>query len=190
MTRPAPISTERLLLRPLTNDDAEAVLRFRGHPAATRYLSHEPLGPEENRGRVRQLVADAETSCADWFNFGWAIELRATGEVIGDGRTWNTAAPPAPGRLPAGWASLGYLLHPDQHGQGLGREAAHGLVQWLFSEHAAQTVVAGVYEPNLPSRRLLEGLGFRQDRYFTAAQDTAGKGLPSWRYRLDRLDRK
>lgn len=45
---------------------------------------------------------------------------------------------------------------------------------------------AGVYEPNLPSRRLLESLGFRTDRHFTAAQDSAGKNLPSIRYRLDR----
>ncbi|WP_426979929.1 hypothetical protein ACQCSU_14030 [Pseudarthrobacter sp. O4] len=43
-----------------------------------------------------------------------------------------------------------------------------------------------MYEPNVPSRRLLESLGFRQDHYFAAAQDTTGKMLPSWRYRLDR----
>lgn len=183
---PGPISTARLLLRPLTIDDVAAVLPFRSHPEATRYIAHEPLGPGENRDRILQLTAAAAASSADWFNIGWAIELRSTGEVVGESRTWTTVEPPAPGRLPAGWAGLGYILHPDEQGRGLGREAVGGLVHWLFAERDIQTVVAGVYEPNIPSRRLLEGLGFERDRYFTAAQDTAGKALPSWRYRLDR----
>ncbi|MET4095436.1 RimJ/RimL family protein N-acetyltransferase [Arthrobacter sp. UYCu712] len=140
MALPAPISTDRLLLLPLTNGDAEAVLRFRGHPEATRYVSHEPLGSEENRVRLRQLLAAAESSCADWFNFGWAIELKATGQVIGDARTWNTAAPPAPGGIPADWASLGYIVHPDQHGRGLGRRR--------------QAAWSGGCSPNMASKQL------------------------------------
>ena len=183
---PAPLLTERLLLRPLTADDAGALLRFRAHPAATRYLSHGPLTRAQNRARLEQALTAAAASTAEWFHFGWAIELRATGEVVGDGRTWNTQEPPAPGRIPAEAASLGYVLHPDHHGLGLGREAAGALVDWLFGARGSQTIFAGVYEPTLPSRRLLEGLGFRQDHYFTAAEDTAGKNLPSWRYRLDR----
>ncbi|WP_263422140.1 GNAT family N-acetyltransferase [Arthrobacter sp. NicSoilB4] len=161
-------------------------MRFRSDPVATQYLSHEPLGPEENIARLVRVVGAAEASGVDWFNFGWAIELRETGEVIGDGRTWNSEEPPAPGKIPADCGSLGYVLHPDHHGRGLGREAAGALVNWLFEERGTQTVFAGVYEPNLPSRRLLAGLGFRQDRHFSASQDTTGKKLPSRRYRLDR----
>lgn len=186
---PAPIGTERLILRPLTADDDGAVLRFRGNPDAVRYLSHEALSPDANSARSRNVQAAAAASTAEWFSFAWAIQLRASGEVIGDGRTWNSEAPPLPGRIPAHAASLGYILHPDHHGLGLGREAAGALVEWLFTARGSRTVFAGVYEPNLPSRRLLESLGFRQDRYFTAAEDTAGKKLPSWRYRLDRPDR-
>ncbi|WP_427134247.1 GNAT family N-acetyltransferase [Pseudarthrobacter sp. S9] len=183
----APIVTERLLLRPLTSDDAGALLRFRGHPYATRYLSHEPLGPEENNARLLQLVEAAEASTAEWFRVGWALELKASGEVIGDARIWNTAEPPSPGRIPADCASMGYILHPDHHGMGLGREAAGALVDWLFTERGTHTVFAGVYEPNLASRKLLEALGFRPDHYFIAAQDSAGKRMPSWRYKLDRV---
>ncbi|SFT78223.1 GNAT family N-acetyltransferase [Arthrobacter sp. ov118] len=186
---PAPFLTERLLLRPLRNDDAGALLRFRAHPSATRYLSHGPLTPEQNSARLQQALFAAESSTAEWFHFGWAIELQATGEIVGDGRTWNTEEPPAPGRIPAGCASLGYVLHPDHHGLGLGREAVGALIEWLFSVRGCETIFAGVYEPNLPSRRLLEALGFGKDRFFPVAEDTAGKQLPSWRYRLDRVDR-
>ena len=186
MYRPAPIRTERLLLRPLEIQDAAAVLRFRGDPTATQFLSHSALGPEENCARIHRLVEAADSSSVDWFSFGWAIELCETGEVIGDGRTWNSAEPPAPGKIPADFGSLGCILHPSHHRRGLGREAAGALVSWLFEQRGTQTVFAGVYEPNLPSRHLLAGLGFRQDRHFTSAQDTTGKNLPSLRYRLDR----
>ncbi|MCX6499086.1 MAG: GNAT family N-acetyltransferase [Arthrobacter sp.] len=183
---PAPLRTERLIVRPLTADDDAAVLPFRGDPDTVRYLSHAALSPEENTARVRKVLAAAAASTTEWFNFGWVIQLRASGEVIGDARTWNSDAPPGVGRIPANAAMLGYILHPDHHGMGLGREAVAALVEWLFTTRGSRTVFAGVYEPNLPSLRLLERLGFRPDHYFTAAEDTAGKNLPSWRYRLDR----
>ena len=146
---PAPLLTGRLLLRPLTADDAGALLRFRAHPAATRYLSHGPLTPAQNSARLEQTLSAAASSTAEWFHFGWAIELRATGEVVGDARAWNTQEPPAPGRIPADSASLGYVLHPEHHGLGLGREAAGALVDWLFGARGSETIFAGVYEPNL-----------------------------------------
>ncbi|WP_432397153.1 GNAT family N-acetyltransferase [Pseudarthrobacter sp. L19] len=181
---PDPIPTERLTLRPVTAADEAALLRFRGNPEVTRYLSHAPLGAAENSTRLRTMLSRAEASTPEQFDLCWAVVLRGTGEVIGDARTWTADAPSAPGPIPA--AALGYLVHTDHHGRGYGREAAGALVRWLFEDRGVGTVLAGVYEPNLPSRRLLETLGFVPDHYFTAAQDRAGKGLPSWRYRLDR----
>lgn len=178
--------TERLELRPLTESDAVALRGLRGHPDVVRYLSHQPLSAVQTDLLLADLLTRAERSTADWFHIGWAVVLRSTGAVIGDGRTWNTPEPPLPGSLPARHASLGYLLHPDHHGKGYGSEAAAALVRWLFSEGGTDAIYAGVYEPNTASRRLLERLGFVQDHYFTAAQDTHGKALASWRYRLDR----
>lgn len=183
---PDPIPTERLTLRPVTTADEAALLRFRGNPEVTRYLSHAPLDAAENSTRLRTMLSRAQASTPEQFDLCWAVVLRGTGEVIGDARTWTAEAPSAPGPIPAGAAALGYLIHQDYHGHGYGQEAAGALVRWLFEDRGIGTVLAGVYEPNLPSRRLLEALGFVPDHYFTAAQDRAGKGLPSWRYRLDR----
>ena len=180
------IVTERLELRLVAEADAAALRGFRGHPGAVRYLSHHPLTAGQTDRLLAELLVRAERSTADWFHYAWAVVLRSTGTVIGDARTWNTAEPPLPGGIPADFASLGYLIHPDHHGKGYGSEAAGALVRWLFTRRGTNAIYAGVYEPNTASRRLLEGLGFVQDHYFTAAQDTHGKGLASWRYRLDR----
>lgn len=189
MDQIAPILTKRLELRLLRDNDAGALHRFRGHPEATRFLSHEALSAEENGIRLAHQLAQAEASTYEWFHLGWAVTLRDTAEVIGDARTWNTSEPPMPGKFPADFASLGYILHPEHHRKGYGSEAAAALVDWLFAERGTRAVYAGVYEPNSASRKLLERLGFTQDRFFPVGQGREGKGLPSWRYRLDHPDR-
>jgi RimJ/RimL family protein N-acetyltransferase len=187
-----PLVTARLALRLVRDSDAAAIHRFRGNAAATTYLSHGPLTEEANRERLAAALALSEASTPPWFNHSWAIVLRESGEVVGDARTWNTAEiSPAgvliPGRHPSHHAALAYVLHPDHQHQGYGREAAAALVDWLFTGSGISAVVAGVYEPNTPSIRLLRSLGFRRDAALSD-QPAGGKGFPLLMFRLDRPD--
>lgn len=173
-----PLVTERLILRPVEASDAAAIHRFRGDPAATRYLSHAPLTVEANDARLSALLALRTASTGEWFNYSWAITLRMSGEVIGDARTWNcTALSPAgtlsAGKYPASNAALAYVLGPDHHHHGYGREAAGALVKWMFEERRISTIVAGVYEPNTQSIKLLRSLGFKQQPIVPAGPDSA-----------------
>lgn len=186
-----PLVTERLELRLVIGSDAAAIHRFRGNPAATTYLSHGPLTEEANRERLAKALALQAASTPEWFNYSWGIVLRKSGELIGDARTWNTtdlasAAVVAPGRHPIGHAALAYVLHPDHQHQGYGREAAAALVRWLFAASGISTVVAGVYEPNTPSIRLLQNLGFQQDPALLTEPPGAGKAFALLMFRLDR----
>lgn len=185
-----PLVTKRLILRLVEESDAAAIHSFRSDPNATRYLSHEPLTWAANGERLSELLALRKASTGAWFNYGWAITLRESGDVIGDARTWNSTALTAagvlsPGKHPVQHAALGYVLHPAYHRQGYGREAAGALVTWLFAERRISTVVAGAYQPNTPSIRLLRSLGFQQDPVTPADQDTAGKGYPLLMFHLD-----
>lgn len=184
----APITTERLALRPTESSDAPAVERIRGSEETTRYLSHEALDPAQVRERIASDQARAAASTTTDFRHAWVIQLRASGQVIGEALTWTTKNPPEPGHLERGQAALGYALDPAFHRRGYGREAALALVDWLFTQRDIRTVFAGVFEPNLASQALLKSLGFTPDRWFTAEQDQSGKGLPSVRFRLDRPD--
>jgi [ribosomal protein S5]-alanine N-acetyltransferase len=188
-----PLVTERLVLRLVEGSDEAAIHGYRSNPATTRYLSHEPLSVAANRERLTELLALARASTGAWFNYCWAITLRKSGEMIGDARTWNSTAVSgpgilAPGRHPAGHAALAYVLHPDYHHHGYGREAAAALVTWLFTQRGIQTIAATVYEPNNPSIRLLRSLGFRPDPALPTHQESAGKGFPLLMFRLDSPD--
>ena len=55
---------------------------------------------------------------------------------------------------------IGYLLTRAHWGQGLMREALTALLDHFFRAFDAHRVEATVEPDNLPSRRLLEGLGF------------------------------
>ncbi|WP_285250607.1 GNAT family N-acetyltransferase [Pseudarthrobacter sp. fls2-241-R2A-168] len=185
-----PLVTERLVLRLVEGSDEAAIHSYRSNPAATRYLSHEPLSVEANRARLKELLVLAEASAGAWFNYCWAITLRQSGQVIGDARTWNSTAVSRPGMLAPGWhpaghAALAYVLHPDYHHHGYGREAAAALVTWLFAQRGINTVAAAVYEPNKPSIRLLRSLGFRPDAVPPEYQESTGKGLPLLMFRLE-----
>ncbi|MEW9872193.1 GNAT family N-acetyltransferase [Arthrobacter sp. HS15c] len=185
-----PLVTGRLTLRPVEMRDEAAIHGFRGDPVATRYLSHGPLTAEANRERLEEVLALRTASTSQWFNVGWAITLRTTGEVVGDARTWNSTVLDAAGVLSAGkhpfqHAALGYILHPDHHHHGYGREAAAALVNWLFAERGISTIVARAYEPNTPSIRLLRSLGFKPDAAAPTGPDSTGKGYPMLMFHLD-----
>lgn len=185
------IHTSRLILRPLTEDDAPAVHRYRSRPDVTQFLSHGALTETEILERHRHAVACTRASTGDWFLCSWALLDNQTGKLIGDARVWNSNEISAEGTLQPGPIAkdhvlMGYVLDPEHHGKGLAREAAGAMVNWVFSQRSVNTILAAVYEPNLPSRRLLEKLGFAQDQFVPASADRNGKNLGSIRMRLDR----
>lgn len=185
------IQTSRLTLRPLAEEDAPTVHRYRSRSDVTQFLSHGALTEAETLERHRRAVACARASTSDWFMASWAMLDNQTGKLIGDGRVWNSneislEGTLQPGPVPKDHVLMGYVLDPEHHGKGLAREAAGAMVDWVFSERNINTVLAAVYEPNLPSRRLLEKLGFVQDQFVPASSDRNGKNLASIRMRLDR----
>jgi RimJ/RimL family protein N-acetyltransferase len=82
----------------------------------------------------------------------WYVVDRADA-VIGE---LGTKAPPGD----AGTVEIGYGLVPARRGQGLGTAAVAALLTELRSRTDIGAVVARTDAGNLPSRRLLERLGF------------------------------
>lgn len=134
----------------------------------TERLVLEPLGPDLARtlagGDYSVVTAGAgwptdatpivtSRAARDPAATTWLITLDGT--VIGECGLKH-------GIGPIGVVEIGYGLGKPWHGERYGTEAIRGLVGWLERSPASR-VVAEVHETNLPSRRLLERLGFALD---------------------------
>lgn len=140
MTR---LSTERLILRPVTLADVDALHAVFSDPRAMRYWS---TLPHESVEQTRKLVAGM--SAADPAkHLELAIELR--GHVIGKMGLWD---------MP----EIGYILHPDHWGQGYATEAARAVIQHAFDALGLDQITADVDPDNAVSLKMLGKLGFQE----------------------------
>jgi RimJ/RimL family protein N-acetyltransferase len=145
------IETERLLLRQLVLDDAEAVFRIHSDPEVLRYTGDTaPADVEETRQKL------AERQIADYRRYGfgrWACALKATGELVG----WAGLK-----YLPElGEVDLGYRLGRDWWGRGLATEAARACVEYGFATLDLPRMIGLVEHAHAPSIRVLEKAGFQ-----------------------------
>ena len=150
-----PVRTERLLLRPLSAGDADALLAYRGRDDVCRYVPFEPM----SRHDILELIAGrwARTELTDE---GQALTLGAqlagTGELAGDVMlAWHS-------REHAG-GELGYVFNPALGGRGYATEAAHAMLRLGFEGLGLHRIVARIDERNEPSVKLARRLGMRQE---------------------------
>jgi RimJ/RimL family protein N-acetyltransferase len=147
------IVTERLLLRPLQLQDAEAFAAYRSDPDVARYQSWDATYSAADAGR---LVAAQEGVALGregvWLQLA-AVE-RATGALCGDCAVHVSPDQPQT-------AEVGITFAPGRQGSGLATEALGAVVTRLFDAHDMHRVYAEADDRNLPVHRLLERLGFR-----------------------------
>ena len=139
------IETERLILRPMTPDDAEAVYKWGSDPLVNKYLPY-PL--YTNVDDVEKWLRGRNTNDPDNYDLG--ITLKDTGELIGSGGltykgsdTWE----------------VGYNLRRDMWGKGYVPEAMRAIIEHVKRVRGIK-VLTGIYaSENTKSRRVLEKLG-------------------------------
>lgn len=152
-----PLTTERLLLRPLDPaTDVEALHAYQSLPEVCRYVPYEP----RSREQVAERLAAAETTRAELAEEGQyldlAVVLRATGELIGDVLLfWHSEKHRS--------GEIGYALHPAHHGRGFVTEAARAMLRLAFDDLGLHRVVGRIDERNHASAAVLERLGMRRE---------------------------
>jgi len=147
------LETPRLLLRPITLEDAEAIHAFKSDPVATR-LFGEP--PHIDLEQTRRWVLDGIEGTGNSGCVVWAITLRPEGQVIGECCLWN---------IDHGMkhAELGYELLRAYWKRGLMSEALKAVIDHGFGEMDLNRIEASPLSINLPSQRVLVRLGFKQE---------------------------
>lgn len=150
-----PVRTERLLLRPLTADDVDSLLAYRGRPDVCRYVPFEPM----DRAQIVERLAGpwARTALTDeGQSLSLGATLARTGQLVGDVVLfWHS-------RLHRG-GEIGYVFNPDFAGHGYATEAATALLGCGFDGLGLHRIVARLDERNEASARVARRLGMRQE---------------------------
>ncbi|MFT2817341.1 GNAT family N-acetyltransferase [Leifsonia sp. A12D58] len=166
-----PLHTERLLLRPLTEADADDVFAYQSIPEVVRYLPWPLRDRDESRehtlkrAEFTRLEDDRDAMIL-------AVELgNETGEpgrVIGDISVFLDSG--ANAQLEIGW-----VIHPDSQGRGYATEAARAVLDLVFGEIGAHRVMARLDPRNLASVALCRSLGMRQEAHFVECEIFKGE---------------
>lgn len=147
------IDTDRLRLRPFLPDDIRFAFDWFGDPSVMRFT---PSGPDRSMEETSIRIANYERHQSEHGFSKWIIIERDSDHPIGDAGLLLLAE--------YGWIDLGYRLAQPFWGKGLATEAASAWVQKAFGELKLDRLAAIVHPENYASIRVLEKLGFLEER--------------------------
>ncbi|MEJ0014992.1 MAG: bifunctional GNAT family N-acetyltransferase/(deoxy)nucleoside triphosphate pyrophosphohydrolase [Acetobacteraceae bacterium] len=176
----APLATERLVLRALLPDDAEALHRLVNDWEVTRNLAVVPF--PYPRALADDWIQSTRASLAD----GSAYQLAITGRdgeqemLVGVvGLRLDAAA-----RL----GRVGYWVGRRFWGHGVATEAVGRLARWALANLDLDRLEAGVITDNPASAAVLRRIGFRQTGEGMDSFLARGGEHPVWRFEATRDD--
>lgn len=181
----APLTTKRLILRPLAASDLEAMYVLRTQEDVMKWTSSGHIDPniEATRDKLNLFLPPNDTK-----TFNCAICLKDTREFIGMGGCHQF-----PGEH--GWPEVGYMLRKEFWGQGL---ASEFLAAWLQAwkelprsqresniqksiindeEEIQEHLIAITEETNSGSQRVLLKAGFERFREFDEEDVSEPNGI-------------
>lgn len=142
------IETERLVLRPLTINDAKDVFEWASDPVVNRFM---PYNLYNNIEQVKEWINGIKE---DENHFGF--ELAETGKIIGSGDVGFDRENGAYG--------LGYNLNRAFWGRGFATEAAKAMIRWAYETVGARDFVACHAVQNPASGKVIQKCGFRFEK--------------------------
>ena len=145
------IHTERLILRPWREEDAEELYRYAMSPEVgpiAGWPAHTSV--ENSRKIIRSVLSAPET---------YAVVLKSTNKPVGSiglmiGEQSNIG-------LPDEECEVGFWIGVPYWGQGLIPEAVRRLQRYAFEELGMQKMWCGYFDGNTKSRRVQEKCGFK-----------------------------
>ncbi len=150
------LETERLHLRELRAEDAPAIFAMRSDE---RVMQHIGRPRATTLADAEQLIATIAADRQGNNGITWALTLQGADTAIGTIGFYRL-------KKEHYRAEVGYMLHPDQWGQGLMGEALEAVVEQAFTGFAFHSIEAVTDPANAPSNRLLERHGFVREGMF------------------------
>ena len=141
------LESERLIVRNFQTSDWKAL-----HEIIITYQSSEFAPYDQQWPTSKEEIRKITEWFANGDNF-LAVCLKDTNKLIG----FVGLNPEKGGK---GIYNIGYVFDHDYHRQGYATEACRAVLHNAFDELNANKIITGTASINLPSIKLLEGLGF------------------------------
>jgi len=148
------ISCHRLIIRPITVDDAPFILTLLNEPSFLRYIGDKQV---RNLEDARQYILNGPVASYERHGFGLCLmELKESHTPVGMCGILKREELPDP--------DIGFALLPDFWHKGLAFEAATAVLQDARERLKIERFLAITSLDNEASINLLERLGFRFER--------------------------
>ena len=146
------LCTDRLTLRQLTLDDQQDIFDLRSDPEINKFL-HRPIctTQQEALDFIRKINDNIEKGDT----YYWAITLTGTKELVGTICLFDLSEKNST-------CEIGYELMPDFQGQGIMKEAAQAVIDYVFQILKFHNIRAVTHDENERSTNLLLKFKFVQ----------------------------
>lgn len=161
------ITTERLVMRDMTDDDIPAFFKMRSNEELMRYIDR-PLA--KTHDDVKQLLDKTAALQLTGEAINWGITLKGDDTLIG---TIGYYRIDKENFRP----EIGYLLDAPHQRKGIMTEAMKAIIAYGFNEMMAHTIIANIDPANVASRAVSEKLGFVEEAHFRENLYSNGKFL-------------
>lgn len=153
------LETDRLMLRPITLDDAEDLFEYASDPENTRHTFPTHQSIEETEWVISNLFMSSPLG-----NF--AIELKENGKMIGtcDLRVNESEKS----------AELAYAINKKYWGNGYAPEAAKKLLELAFQDLKIERLWAKFSSKNPASGRVMEKIGMEKEGILRHTKNLCG----------------
>jgi len=172
------LHTERLILREMTPQDVNTLLKHFGNPQVVKFLDMNPIKSTEQADEWLRWMGGFFSAKG---GLRWGVERKLDGEFIGSAglHNWNREAH---------YAELGYDIAQQYWGDGYATEVARAIIEFGWQQMKLNRIEADVVQGNIASMKIMERLGFKQEGILRQRLRKGGKYYDVFLYGLLRKE--
>ncbi|GGA85422.1 GNAT family N-acetyltransferase [Ornithinibacillus halotolerans] len=174
------LETNRLILRQITEKDAEDILKYLSDEEVMQYYGLEPF---ESIHDALEEISWYQSLQNNKTGTRWGITLKESDVVIGSCGFHNTNSEHYR-------TEIGFELSKEYWGKGIAREAVEAILTYGFNELNLNRIEALIEPPNQSSQKLVERLGFIREGLLRDYEFTSGKFDDLYMYSLLKKDNR
>lgn len=172
MNKEPVIETDRLILRPITLDDAEACFSWNSDEKVTKYMSYSTVTD------ISQTIDWIKSTLTDEKEWNWAFVLKKENKVIGTGSI-------GPDAKMTDYFGIGYNIHYDYWHKGYCTEAMKAIIDFAYKKLGVKKICSSHAVDNPRSGKVMEKCGLKFSHYGEFKKLDGSKTLKAKYYKME-----